>query len=405
MAKVGILSLDNQDLHTDARVQRQIRYLAKKYEVYVISYGKKDIPVNLPAKSIEIVGSLSEGRWKRILSTVLLLSLGRMFGTWFYEKWYWQRPGHTEAYLSFKDIQLDFIQANDWWTMPVAVWAAQENGAKVIIDFHEYAPEEYSELWWRIIYRPMVHYFICKYRSSICGAITVNQMIADRYVRDFQIEPIVVMNAPEIISQLIEKPFDPLQIKLVHHGYALRSRQLEKMIDVIARCDQRYSLTYILVGDQKYIEWLKRYAQRVAPGRVIFMPGVKPNQLNALLCQFDMGIYLSMDSHFSYLASLPNKFFEFISAGLAVCIGPSPAMAELVDQYQFGVQAVTFQANDVAQVLNRLTADEFLIMKQKAREARKFLNAEVELEKLLNLYTCLERSANLHSDHSGEVLG
>ena len=34
MAKLAILSLDNQDIQTDARVQRQVHYLSKQHEIH-----------------------------------------------------------------------------------------------------------------------------------------------------------------------------------------------------------------------------------------------------------------------------------------------------------------------------------------------------------------------------------
>jgi len=396
MKSVVILSLDNQDLHTDSRIQRQILYLSKRYEVHVVTYGNQDQNSSLPAKSITVVGSLSIRTWSRKIKTSILLPIGRVIGKKIYEYWYWQRPGHQMALESVLNLKPDVIHANDWWTLPVAVEASKILGADIILDLHEYAPDEYSSLWWRILYKPVVDYFLKKYLPAIAGSITVNSVIAKRYENEYQITPIIVMNAPSHHNEQGSGLVDGNHIHLVHPGHAERNRQLEKMIDVVAFCDKRYLLSFILFGDERYIRYLRKYAMKKAPGRIIFVPPVVPSKLVNFLSQYDIGIYLTMDRDFNYYASLPNKFFEFVSAGLAVFIGPSPAMAELANQYGFGIVAPSFDPVQAAEVLNRLTAVDIEEMKKKAIEASMVLNADVEMEKLLGLYETIfdHRSSN-----------
>lgn len=387
MKSVGILSLDNQDIQTDARVQRQIRFLADQYQVHVISYGRNEPSPQIPAQSMIIVGSLSDNAWPRRLITIALLSLGKLFGPWFYEKWYWNRPGHIAALRHLIELNVDIIQANDWWTLPVAVKAAETIHAPVIFDMHEYSLDEYSTPAWQIFYKPVVEYFFRTYTSKIAASITVNHMIANRYKEECGLDPIVIMNAPDFQNEIQFKPVSPDNIHLVSHGHAQRSRQLERMIDILALCDLRYNLTFILVGDQEYIQWLKKYAGAKAPGRVQFLKAVHPQELPALLSQFDIGLYILLNNHFDFLASLPNKFFEFISAGLAVCIGPSPAMSEIANQYGFGIVSPSFDPKTVAEILNKLTPEEVEEKKRQAIKAHKTLNANIEMQKLLNLYS------------------
>jgi glycosyltransferase involved in cell wall biosynthesis len=387
MKSVGILSLDNQDIQTDARVQRQIKFLTHQYQVHVITYGRNEASPQIPAQSITIVGSLSDNAWPRRLMTIGLLFLGKLFGPWFYEKWYWNRPGHNEALRHLIELKVDIIQANDWWTLPVAMKAAEVIHAPVIFDMHEYSLDEYSTPAWQFFYKPVVEYIFRTYTPKISASITVNQMIANRYKEECGLDPIIIMNVPNYYEKIQFTPVSPDNVRLVSHGHAQRARQLERMIDIIALCDRRYSLTFILVGDPKYIQWLKKYAEENAPGRVHFLKGVLPQELPALLSQFDIGIYILLDNHFDFLASLPNKFFEFVSAGLAVCIGPSPAMSEIASQYDFGIVSPSFDPNIVANILNKITSEEVEAKKRRAIKAHETLNADIEMQKLLNLYT------------------
>jgi hypothetical protein len=52
---------------------------------------------------------------------------------------------------------------------------------------------------------------------------------------------------------------------------------------------------------------------------------------------------------------LPNKFFEFIQARLAVAIGPSVEMKRLVKEWDCGIVAANFEAKSMAAEINRLT--------------------------------------------------
>ena len=50
---------------------------------------------------------------------------------------------------------------------------------------------------------------------------------------------------------------------------AMRVRQIEKLVEVVAQCDDRYHLTLMLLGeDKRYIQELKDYAEKIANGRV-----------------------------------------------------------------------------------------------------------------------------------------
>jgi glycosyltransferase involved in cell wall biosynthesis len=104
------------------------------------------------------------------------------------------------------------------------------------------------------------------------------------------------------------------------------------------------------------------------------------------ITRFDVGIHPIVPTSYNNLIALPNKFFEFIAAGLAVCIGPSPSMAEIVREYHCGVIAPSFEAADIAEVLNRTTAAQWDEMKQASLLASQELNADHEMKKLLDIY-------------------
>jgi uncharacterized UPF0146 family protein len=79
---------------------------------------------------------------------------------------------------------------------------------------------------------------------------------------------------------------------------------------------------------------------------------------------------------------LPNKFFEFIQARLAIAIGPSPEMAAIVKEHDLGVVADDFTPQALAAKLNALTVDDIMHYKHNANKAAAIYNAEESMKVL-----------------------
>jgi glycosyltransferase involved in cell wall biosynthesis len=156
--------------------------------------------------------------------------------------------------------------------------------------------------------------------------------------------------------------------------------------------DEKYKVHFMLVGeDDGYIDELRKHSEKVAPNRVYFLPAVKPHEIVKSLSEFDIGVCLIPPKPVSYKYALPNKFFEAIGAGLAVVIGPSPAMVSLVKHYDLGVISKGFEARDLAIALNSLSAENINRMKLNALRASQVLNADIEMAKLMKIYSRLLR--------------
>jgi len=381
----------------DARVLRQIEYLAPHYDLTVIGYG--DPPSIWYGKENIRWVRLPEREWhisKRIasrLTSVSMTALNAMQAPGvmqrsLYESWYWGGPSPRDALQYALQSQCHAYHANDWTALPVAAEAAKRNGAKLVFDAHEYAPLEYENRWlWKTRIRPAIIYILRKYSPQVDAFTTVCAPIGERFKQEFGLEPTIVLNAPKIAELPAEKSLDASNIRLIHHGGAFRDRHLEKMIQALAFCDPRYSLHFMLVGGHPgYIQELKELADQLAPGRVVFHPPVPPDRIVQELTEYDIGFCMIEPTNYNYHVALPNKFFDFIVAGLAVCVGPSPAMAEIVRQYELGCVTPSFGPGEVAATLNRLDVSRIAAMQRAARKAAKIFNADVEMAKVIALY-------------------
>lgn len=302
-----------------------------------------------------------------------------------YESWYWSQ--YQEVFAQIVDCLCQAYHANDWEAVPLAVEAAKKNRARVVADIHEFSPLQFEDRKYRkLTHTPMITYFLKTYGAQVDASITVSPPLADRFGREFPFKPMVIMNVPAY-EEVPLAEMDPQHIRLVHQGMAIRSRRLELLIETIALCEPRYTLHFILAPNHRgYPEKLQELGDKIAPGRVFFHPPVQPGVVVRTIASYDIGFMLIPPTSYSYLMSLPNKFFQSIVAGLAICIGPSPAMAEIVNQYGVGCVAPSFEPHDIARTLNALTIEDIQAMRQASREAAKVFNAKQEMGKVIRLY-------------------
>jgi len=366
----------------DARVLRQIEYLSPHYDLTVIGYGSPhpDWP-DAQWKMVEVRSNLATR-----VTGLLLLAIGRAVPP-AYHLWYWQKLHHRKAVEYAVGSRADAYHANDWHALPIAAQAASQHGARLVLDAHEYAPSEFEDRWhWRLLYRPMITRVLRRHTAKLDAAMTVAPAIADRYKKEFGLESLPVLNAPKLVP-LPPKDLDPTDIRLVHHGGASPDRRLELMIETLALADRRFSLHFILVDDSSaYVRSLKELAARLAPDRIKFHDPVPPAEIVHRIAEYDIGFYMLKPSNYNNRVALPNKFFDFLAAGLAVCVGPSPGMAALVRQYGFGRVTPSFSPVAAAEMLNQMRAEEIVAMQQAARQAAQQLNADKEMSKVVDLY-------------------
>ena len=119
------------------------------------------------------------------------------------------------------------IHANDWDALPVAVKAAETTGAQIVLDLHEYSPLQYENRWKRrILFNPMIDYFLKTYARRAAITITVNEMIAEKYAQEYGFHPQTILNTPKPENGIQFRPTNKDHIHLIHHGAASPDRRL-----------------------------------------------------------------------------------------------------------------------------------------------------------------------------------
>lgn len=372
MKKILIVSFS--DLSTDPRVNRQIRFLKDAYKLITIGLASSNIdgvdfiPIIPPPTHII----------NRTISAIKLI-------TGQYESYYWNKPEMSDLFQTIMNLEFDLIIVNDIDPLPVAVKVAQKKSIKIIFDAHEYAPKEWEEsLKFKIFWQQLKFYLCNTYIPQVDSMITVCQTIADTYEKDTAIKPIIITNAPdyeELTPTFLQKN---QKIKLIHHGNSSASRKIHKMIKMMTYLDDRFELNFLLVGGKlKYNKYLRDLAR--GNQNIKFLTSVPMRELSRFLNQFDIGVYILEPSNFNSLYALPNKFFEFVQARLAIAIGPSPEMAHIIQEHDLGIISDDFEPKSLAQKLMTLDYKRINYYKHNSHQIARAFSAENNKQILLRL--------------------
>lgn len=330
-----VLVLSFSNLKSDPRVLRQVSFLSPNFDITVAGFGSIGIPVNQEfSTDFYEMNFLEEIR----NALFMLLGLNRFYYWYFY-------PTVRFFLKKLTSLQFDLIVANDAEALPLALKLAR--GAPVIFDAHEYSLDELPVKNIKVLpFKKFKSWIIKKHIKRATFVTTVSAGIAQLYSEKFSIEvPTVLPNAPQYYDLRPSKSNDN-KIKIVYHGLASKSRGLELLIEAMKFQKANLELHLVLVGEKKQINSLKDQSKNLE--NVFYHDPVETRDLPIFLNQFDVGVFFAPPTTKSLFYSLPNKFFEYIQARLAVLIAPLPEMSDYVTRYNLGLVAKGFSIEDLA---------------------------------------------------------
>ena len=263
--------------------------------------------------------------------------------------------GRAEPMLCLaRQFTADVWIANDWNTLPIGRRLASEQGALLIYDSHEFATEEYSQsLRWRLFNRPFRKALESSALGRVRSVITVSEGIATRLARLYSLAeiPLVVRNMPRFEPSTLRQAGQA--IRVLYHGIVAPGRGLEDTIASVPLWRQEFALTIRGQGTPEYLAHLERLAtQSGAGGRVSFADPVAMIDLVRAASLFDIGILALPDHSAQNTYALPNKFFEYVMAGLALCVTDLPEMAPLMSRYRLGQSIAGSSPEAIAAAIN-----------------------------------------------------
>lgn len=152
------------------------------------------------------------------------------------------------------------------------------------------------------------------------------------------------------------------------HGLA---NGLDAVLDAAAELKRRGrdDIKLVLVGDGMQKPALEARAQREGLHQVIFLAPVDKRRLAGLMAAADLGMQVLANVPAFYYGTSPNKFFDYIAAGLPVLNNYPGWLAELIREHRCGYAVPPDDAPAFADALVHAAEhrDELPAMGQRAR--------------------------------------
>ncbi|MEN5083799.1 glycosyltransferase [Bosea sp. TWI1241] len=302
--------------------------------------------------------------------------------------WRYNATSMLDVLRENPDLKPDLVISHDYFTANAGYRVARAAGAKFAIDCQEYAPMQYSyDPEWLRWERPYIVEIQDYYVRRADLVFTVCDGIAELLNSEHKLkQPVVtIRNVP--IKEL--QPFRPAgeRIKVLYHGGIWGVRGLRETIQSMQYWRPEFDLILRGDGDAPFIAELRQLARELGlEDRVSFEPPVPFNDIIPSANQADIG-YFSYDDYSPQIKfALPNKFFEFMMAGLCICVSDLEEVAKICDAYKVGRLIPKHSPEMIAQTINSFTREEIDRFKRASLAAADVLNWD--REQLLYVGAC-----------------
>lgn len=330
----------------------------------------------------EVDGSSLAGRHRLIHAA--LLPIARVGQGW--KGAYWTDRRVRDMYEEVRSAKPDVVHAHDWNTLPIAARLAKETGCRFVYDSHEFASGEHEvSRAWRLLYAPFTRAIERQFIRRASAVITVSASLAIEIQKLYGLErtPTAVRNIPDT-DRIAPSPLGE-RINVLYHGGIDRSRGMVEAVSSIADWPENFDLTIraSIPAD------IRTDIERAAPrgDRVSLVPAVAPGEVVQAANPFDIGIHPYLGTGEQYEFSLPNKFFEYLHAGLALCVTDYSEIGSLMKAHDLGrLIARPVTPFTIAAALNGFTRDRLWAYKQASFRLAETMTWAAEAETLVRLY-------------------
>lgn len=284
-------------------------------------------------------------------------------------------------------LKPDLVIAHDNHTCPPVDALARRYGARTIVDSQEYMLGVLLEdPQWMAHERPFIKVMQDHFFARADQVLAVSQGVADRLNEEQKLKrPVRVLRSLPFHQP---HPFRPVgdQVTVLYHGLIDKARNLDVAIEAAALWTSGARLVIRGHTEHGYADVLHRLiaAKRVHE-RVTIEPPVPFVEMIARANEADIGYFVYGDGSPQRRYTLPNKFFEYAMAGLALCISDLPEMATLLRRFDMGVIVPSMAPADIAATIDALAPAQIEGYKRASLAAAKELCWEREQQVLLDI--------------------
>ena len=266
----------------------------------------------------------------------------------------------------------------------------EAQSTRVIFDAREFYPlQNTSSLRWRLLFKAFNTYLCKTYAKRADRIFSVSPRFCELYKTHFGLKAELLLSLPPYY-ELSPKPINPQKVKILYHGALNKNRDIHKIIYLCQKLDKRFCMDFIFTGGTKpYRKKIESAILRLQKQgcNVRVLPAVSLEQIVPFGNDYDIGfIYIPQHNH-NLLATIPNKFFEYIQSRLALLFPPIESLQDIAQKYDNAIISHDFSLDSLAHALNALSTEEISKKKQNSHIAALELNLNQNVQKIRNTLT------------------
>jgi glycosyltransferase involved in cell wall biosynthesis len=225
--------------------------------------------------------------------------------------------------------------------------------------------------------------------------ISSSYSIAAKYQEVYGILPVVVRNFPNSTSGIIPFSRSELQVPETHLIIILQGgginidRGGEELVEAIVNTD---NVVLFIIGSGDILTELKERVKLLnITDRVRFIPKMPWEEMMRYTKSSDAGLTLDKSTNLNYMFSLPNKLFDYISAGIAVIASDLPEVTAILMKCQCGIIIPEVNTDKVRRAVIKLRDDRVLLnkLKKNAVKASEYVSWANEKIKVAEFYSII----------------
>ncbi|MBK5210899.1 MAG: glycosyltransferase [Coriobacteriia bacterium] len=304
--------------------------------------------------------------------------------------------GTSKVAEDLTNESLDCICAVNANVLEGCAIAAKNLAIPFVYEAYEYWPDHSKDRAYRLTSaeRLFLRQSERKFAKDAKVFITVSHYLASQYQTALGLvkEPAVIFNAPFTFAKHPTAVHSPL--KIVCLGYFQAQRNLKNIFDAVAALK---GVELVFQGEGALEKWFKDEINvRGLHDKISVLPMVPQDEVSDSIADYDVGIFCPQIYNEQMQGALPNKFFEYISAGLIPAMTKTKVFSSFPEFDSFGV----FIDPESADTIRR----DLLLLKDEGSLSQKKLNAysaakkycgPLHIQSIANLYENVFDEENL----------
>ena len=299
---------------------------------------------------------------------------------------------HQRFHTALSNVNARVFHASDLYTLPATCLAANRWGSKVVFDARElytHLPATVKRPWvgaiWKIVMRRFIGDADCVF--------SVSQSIADHLKKHYQLDTVHLMhNVPDpninlSTPSLRQRLHLPDHVKIIlYQGNLQIHRGCSMMVEAMHHIDNGV-LVFMGQGPVKTeTEHLVKNLNLKA--KICFLDPVPPDQLLGVTSTADLGLTFLEDCCLNHQYALPNKLFEYLTAGVPVISSDLPEISRIIKRFNVGCVVPSGDALALGMAIHDALQDsnKRMMWAQNTSSVQELFNFSTESEHFLHPY-------------------